>query len=194
MEKRRLCFWYYIIKLVIYVSGAVVVGVFHHDMVPILKHFIGGLMFLYGVEDILFLVLLHGKRFYRQDKTYFGLIEIVLGFGVLFANLNFEAVCAIWATWSIIRESIEIKELILELKKWVPRIISLVESIAVIIFSMFLIFTPDGEHAIVHLRILTIELILAPLVPLLELLLTREADKEAKALEHTEEKSEEPKE
>lgn len=171
MENKRLRFWYLVVKLAIYVAIAVCVGLFQQGLLAYLKHFIGGLMVFYGLEEILYLVLVHRARFYREDKMYFGFVELVLGVGVLFAPLAIETVCMVWATWSIMREAVEIKEVILELKSWTSRTISLIESIAVIVFSIMLIFVPDDEHATTHLRILTIELILAPLIPLMDLVL-----------------------
>ena len=179
MGKRRFEFWYLVVKLIVYVALAVCIVIFHHQMLPGLKYFIGGLMAFYGVEDILFLTLMHRKQFFRQDKTYFGIVELILGIGMLFAPLEINTICMIWATWAIMREAVEIKELILELKSWTPRIISLIESIAAIILSMVLIFAPTGEHAIIHLRILTVELVLAPLVPLLDLVIVSLKDRRA---------------
>ncbi len=179
MGKRRFEFSYLVVKLIVYAVLAVCIAIFHHQMLPGLKYFIGGLMAFYGAEDILFLTLLHRKQFFRQDKTYFAIVELILGIGMLFAPLEINTICMIWATWAIMREAVEIKEVILELKSWAPRIISLVESIAVIILSMILIFSPTGEHAIIHLRILTVELVLAPLVPLLDLVIASFKDRRA---------------
>lgn len=174
MAHKRLRFWYLIIKLVLYVAIGVVILAGREHIVGSLKYFIGGMMLLYGVEDILFLALIHRKEFYKEDKTYLGLVELIIGMAMFFAPLAFESVCMIWATWSIMREAVEIKEVLLELKRLIPRILSLVESVVVIIFAILFLFTPSEEHAHFHLTLLTIELILAPLVPFLELVLTKE--------------------
>ena len=96
-----------------------------------------------------------------------------------------EVTCVIWATWSIVRESFEIKELVTEIKSWTLTIISGIESIAVIVFSVMLILEPGEHHAMIHMYLLLFELILTPLIPLLdEILLERKAKKlEAKAEE-----------
>ena len=189
MQKQRFLFWYLIGKLALYTGFAIAVLIFHEQLLFQLKYFIGGLMAFYGAEDIVFLLIMHKKEFYRQDKVYFGFVEFVLGIGMLFAPLEIEAICMIWATWSIMREAVEIKEVIVELKAWTPRLISLVESIAVIILSMILIFLPDDAHASTHLRILTVELVLTPLVPLLDLVIG--SFKAKKALEKSEEEKKE---
>ena len=190
MPSKKFRFWYLVVKLALYIVFAVMVGVFQNHLLNSLQYFIGALMIFYGVGDFAFSVIMYRKKFYHEDKPYFGVVEIILGFGVLFANLPFEAVCVTWATWSIMREVVEIKEVVLELKRWLPRVISLVESIAIIAFSIILIFIPDDSHVTTHLRILTIELILAPLIPLLDLILTKEPAQKAKEIEKKE-KSEE---
>ena len=53
--------------------------------------------------------------------------------------LEYSAVCIIWATWSIVRESHEIKELVTEIVSVPLTIISGLESIAVIVLSIMLI-------------------------------------------------------
>ena len=76
--------------------------------------------------------------------------------------------CVIWATWSIIREAFEIREIITEVKTTVLKIISGIESIAVIVLSVMLILEPGEHHAMIHLYLLLAELVLTPLVPLLD--------------------------
>ena len=73
-----------------------------------------------------------------------------------------------YSTWSIIRESYEIKELVTEIKSVTLTIISGIESIAVIVFSIMLIAEPGEHHALIHIYLLLFELILTPLVPLLD--------------------------
>ena len=85
----------------------------------------------------------------------------------------------------IIRESFEIKELVTEIKSWTLTIISGIESIAVIILSIMLILEPGEHHAMVHMYLLLLELLLTPLIPLLdEILLERKAKKLEKAEEY----------
>ena len=91
---------------------------------------------------------------------------------LLFVNFSYESVCVIWATWSILRESYEIKEIACELKNIVPKVISGVESIVVIVFSILLLIEPGHHHALIHLYLLLAELLITPLTPLLDELLT----------------------
>ena len=172
---------YYSIKLGIFAVLAILVFIFRETLIENLKYFIGGLMLLYGVEEIAFEIIYSGKHFYHKDKVYLGTMELILGVTLLVAPFSFEAVCVIWGTWSIIRESYEIKEVIAEMEFLVPRIISGLESIVVIIFSIELIINQDHHGAMTHMYLLLVELVLTPLVPLLEeILLKRKQKKEQK--------------
>ena len=173
---------YYFIKLIIYVALAVSVFIFRETLVEHLKYFIGGLMLLYGLEEILFEIVFRDKHFWHKDKIYLGLIEITFGITLLVINLpyeaNYEAVCVVWATWSIVRESFEIKELVTEIKSWTLTFLSGAESIAVIVFSVLLILEPGEHHAMIHIYLLLLELVLTPLIPLLdEVILEKKAKK-----------------
>ena len=181
---------YYFIKLIIYVALAVCVFIFREYLVEHLKYFIGGLMTLYGVEEILFEIVFKDKHFWHKDKIYLGIIELVFGVALLCLDLHDNAeetlirTCLIWATWSIVRESFEIKELVTEIKSWTLTIISGIESIAVIVLSVMLILNPGEEDAMIHMYLLLLELLLTPLIPLLdEILLERKAKRLEKAEE-----------
>ena len=174
-EKHR--FLYFVIKLIVFTILAVLVFVFKDQHVEHLKPFIGALMVLYGVEEILFEILNHRLLFIYEGKTYLGLIELILGLVLIIADLQFAYVCIIWATWSIVRESYEIKEVICDLKSITVSILSGVESVAVIIFSVLLIINPSEHHAIIHMSLLVIELIMSPLVVLIDELIIKYKNK-----------------
>ena len=131
-------------------------------------------------------IFLDEKEILRVNKTYLGLIELILGIVVIVAPLEFAYVCIIWATWSIIRESYELKELITDIKTWPPRIISGAESIAVIAFSILLIFEPGEHHALIHMGLLVVELILNPFTVLLDEILIHFKEKKQAKLEEKE--------
>lgn len=174
MEKEQSHIKYYLIKLIVYVALAICVFIFREKLVEHLKYFIGGLMVFYGLEEILFEIVFRDKHFWHKDKIYLGIIEILLGLVLLIFPLIIEEVCTIWATWSIVREAFEIKELVTEIKSWTLTFLSGAESIAVIVFSVLLILEPGEHHAMIHLYLLLVELVLTPLIPLLdEILLER---------------------
>ena len=60
-----------------------------------------------------------------------------------------------------------------KLKNIVPKILSGVESIVIIVFSILLLIEPGHHHAMIHLYLLMAELVIAPLTPLLDELLTK---------------------
>lgn len=170
-EKSRIK--YYSIKLIVYAILAILIFVFRKEMVENLKYFIGGLMLLYGLEEILFEIIYSRKHILHQSKLYLGFIELLLGAVVLSVPMAYASVCIIWATWSILRESYEIKEVFCELKRLVPKILSATESIVIIVFSILLIIEPGEHHAMIHLFLLLVELIVSPLTPLLDELLSK---------------------
>lgn len=161
---------YHLVKLIVCVILSILVLVFREQLVHLnnLKYFIGALMVAYGLDEIAFEVYCHKLHFIHEHKTYLGLVELVLGATMLILALDYEAVCVIWATWSIIRESYEIKELVTEIKSITLTVISGVESVAVIVLSIMLIAEPGEHHAMIHLYLLLFEFILTPLVPLLD--------------------------
>jgi uncharacterized membrane protein HdeD (DUF308 family) len=189
MEKEQSHIKYYLVKLIIYVALAVCVFIFRELLVQNLKYFIGGLMTLYGVEEILFEIVFKDKHFWHKDKIYLGIIELAFGVALLCLDLHDNAeetlirTCLIWATWSIVRESFEIKELVTEIKSWTLTIISGIESIAVIVLSVMLILNPGEEDAMIHMYLLLLELLLTPLIPLLDEILL---ERKHKKLEHKE--------
>ena len=159
---------YFSIKLGVFAILAILVFVFREPLVENLKYFIGGLMLLYGLEEILFEILYSRHHILHQGKLYLGFIELLLGVVMLSAPMSYESVCIIWATWSILREAYEIKEVFSEIKCLVPKIISAIESVVVIVFSILLIMEPGEHHAMIHLYLLLAELIVSPLTPLLD--------------------------
>ena len=167
------CIKYNLIKLGVYIVLAVLVFIFRETLVENLKYFIGGLMILYAVEEVLFIILHHIHHILHEEKVYLGFIELLLGIVLLCVPVSYESVCIIWATWSILRESYEVKEIFCELHNIVPKIISGIESIVIIVFSILLIIEPGEHHAMIHLYLLLAELVVTPLTPLLDELLTK---------------------
>ena len=159
---------YYSINLAIFTVLAVLVLVFKEVFVNDLKYFIGGLMLLYSIAEFIRLFLFEKKKMLHDGKFYLALVELVIGTSLLVSPINYEAVCVVWATWSVMREAYEIKEIIVELKAITPRILSGIESIVCIIFSILLMIEPGEHHALMHMYLLFVELILVSLVPLLD--------------------------
>lgn len=185
-EKARIR--YFSIKFVIFTFLGIMILVFRESHVGNLRYFIGGLMLIYGVEGIFYESLEHHLNFLMKNRTYLGIVEIIFGVTLLASKISFESVCIIWATWSIIRESYELKEIVCDFKCYTPRILSLLESIAAIVFSIMLILEPGHHHALLHIILLNIELICSPLVVLLDeiIIAIKKKRKKAKEIEKEE--------
>ena len=174
MKEEKSAIKYNLIKLAVFVILAVFVFIFRISLVEHLKYFIGGLMLFYAFEEILYIIIHHIHHFLKEDKVFLGFIEIILGIVLLTVpEISYTSVCVIWATWSILRESYEIKEIFTELHHIVPKVLSGLESIVVIVFSILLIMEPGEHHALIHMYLLLAELLITPLTPLLDELLTK---------------------
>lgn len=174
---------YLLIKFILFTGLAIFVLCTKERQVAYLKPFIGALMVLYGADGILFEIFEHRKHFLYANKTYLGLIELIFGIVLIASPMKFEYVCIIWATWSIIRESYEIKEIVADMEMLIPRILSGVESVVVIVFSILLILEPGEHHALIHLSLLSAELILNPSVVLVDEFLTNWKEKKKEKTE-----------
>lgn len=177
MDEEKNHIKYFLIKLGVFTILAILVFIFREPLVENLKYFIGGLMLLYGLEEILFEILYSRHHILHQDKLYLGGIELLLGVVMLSVPMSYESVCIIWATWSILREAYEIKEVFSEIKCLAPKILSATESVVVIVFSILLIIEPGEHHAMIHLYLLLAELIVSPLTPLLDEILAKRKEK-----------------
>ena len=175
-------FRYHFAKLIVCIALAVLVLVFQTQLVHHLRYFIGGLILAYGIDEIAFEAYCHKLDFIKKSKTYLGLIELVLGVSLLAINLeDYPAVCILWATWTIVRESYEIEELVTKIKSVTLTIASGIESVVVIVFSVMLIAEPVEHHALIHIYLLAVEILLNPSIPLIdEILEDRKQKKQAK--------------
>ena len=169
---------YHAIKLGLFVILAILVFIFRVELVENLKYFIGGLMLLYGLEEILYEIIYSRSHLLHKDKVYLGFIELLLGAVMLSVPMSYESVCIIWATWSILREAYEIKEIFNEIKNIIPKVLSATESAVIIVFSILLLIEPGEHHAMIHLYLLLAELIISPLTPLLDELLSKKKEAE----------------
>ena len=167
---------YHFIKLIVYLIIGVSVIVFRETLIDYLKYLIGGLLILYSAEEITFDVIFFREHIFHREKIYLGIVEFILGVVLLAFDHEFTSCCIVWATWSIVRESYEIKDIMCELKALGSRIISGVESLVIIGFSISLILHPTEHHAMIHMYLILLELVCTPLVYLNEELLMRKKE------------------
>lgn len=174
-----------IVELAIVSVLSVFILVFKEHLIGNIKYFVGAIMIFDGVEEIVLEVIHERKGFWKNSKAYQGFIDIIFGISLLCLSIDPEieyiVVCVVWASWSIVRESHEIKRIVTDVRCITPRIISAVESVGVIVFSFMLILEPGEHHAMIHLYILIIELIFTPLTDLMDELISRFKEKKKEA-------------
>ena len=157
-----------IARLIAFVIGAVLLFIFREYFVHNLRWFIGGLIVLYGALGIVSVVMEKVKPIYEGNGFLFYAVEILIGLTILLFVEEYATVCVVWAVWSVLRESVELKEIVAGELHPVLAIVSSVESIAVIALSIMLIREPGLHHAMIHTYLLCVELILTATIPILE--------------------------
>ena len=155
------------IKLAIYLTLGILLGIFHVFIIENLSYALPSNMILYGLESLSFSLYYHRRDFYKEHRFYWGLVEILLGVVVLTSVTDFEVVCITWAIWAILREAEEIKEAVLELSNLIPSLIIIIAGIVNIVFSVLLIMYPGEHHATIHLYLLIVELAIASIIPII---------------------------
>ena len=154
-------------RLICFVVCAVLLLVFNEFFLHNLRWFIGGLIVLYGSLGILALLLAKVKPIYEGQGFLFFAVEILLGLVTLCFIKDYATVCVIWAVWSIIRESVELEEIVARELHPVLAVVSGLESVAVVVLSVMLMMEPGEHHAMIHSYLLVVELILASLIPII---------------------------
>ena len=154
-------------RLICFVVCAVLLLIFNELFLHNLRWFIGGLIVLYGSLGVLALLLAKVKPIYEGQGFLFFAVEILLGLITLCFIKEYATVCVIWAVWSIIRESIELEEIVARELHPVPAIVSGLESVAVVVLSVMLMIEPGEHHAMIHSYLLVVDLILASLIPII---------------------------
>ena len=154
-------------KLVCFAAGAILLLVFKDFFVEQLRWFIGGLVVLYGVLGIVEIALEKVRPIYKGNEFLFNAVELLLGLTVLIFVKEYATVCVIWAVWSILRESLELREIVEGELHPALAVVSGLESVAVIVLSVMLITEPGHHHALIHAYLLCVELVLTSAVPLL---------------------------
>lgn len=153
------------IKAVLWAVAAVLILVFREEVVVLLNDLVGGTMIAYGLETVV-LHLVKKKSFKKENRFFWGLIEILIGITLIFLidlgdpeGIPYATVCVVWAVWSMLREALEIEEGIREILHHEPALLSLIESLVAIVFSVLLLLQPGEHHAMTHVILLFIELL-----------------------------------
>ncbi len=160
-------FWL-IPKAILYVAAAVLILIFHEEVMPYVGYLVGGIVLAYGLEELVF--SLKEKEWKESSE---GVLQLILA-GLLFATADsIVSVCIIWGVWSIVREMREMTGAILRLRKELFGIVNILESLVVIFLSATMVLEPTHHHAHTHVIILAIELILEIVFPVISILLAR---------------------
>ena len=154
-------------RLIGFVIAAILLLIFNEFFLHNLRWFIGGLIVLYGSLGILALALEKVKPIVEGHGFLFYAVEILLGLTTLCFIEEFATVCVIWAVWSILRESVELQEIVEGELHPILAVVSGLESVAVIVLSVMLMIEPGEHHAMIHSYLLVVELILSGLIPVL---------------------------
>ena len=158
---------YYTLRLVLYTVLAVLIGVYSHQLLDYLHYLVGGVMVLFGIEGIFIPVAKDIKTFIHKPQFFLGHVNLVIGIVMMAAIRDFNNICMIWATWTIVREAFEIYEEVHKLIHRFPAVLSFILSIVEVVFSILLLIYASEHHALTHIYLLIPELIINGLSPLL---------------------------
>jgi hypothetical protein len=154
-------------RLICFSIAAILLLVFIEFFLHNLRWFIGGWIVVYGSLGVLALVLAKKKPVYEGKGFLFFAVEILLGLTTLCFIEEYATVCVIWAVWSILRESVELEEIVERELHPALAVVSGLESVAVIVHSVTLMIEPGEHHAMTHSYLLCVELVLSGLIPVL---------------------------
>ena len=159
-------------KLIIFIVFSVLLFVFRNELVVDLHYFVASVMLAFGLESIGVLFFVKKKDAIKTIRFAFAVTELVVGLTLMFAIRHFITTCVIWAMWSILRQSIDIHEVLCGRVKGVMAIIYIVQSITSMVFSILLMLEPSEHHAISHIYLLIAELIVISVPPVVEEILS----------------------
>ena len=181
---------YGIIRTAIYWTLTALVIVFVSTLAEIeaLRYFIGGLMIFFGAEEIVHTVFT-SKKHYVAATLYWNLIEIVIGLTMIIfvetgdQEVTYAVVCVSWAIWEILRETRELVDVTEALKKHklticrIVAVLDLLESLVAISLSLTMLIEPGEHHATIHIYLLSVDLFIKVLFPIINYAATRKEEK-----------------
>lgn len=143
------------IKPIIYIITGILIIIFFQQVVDVLPYVVGTIMILVNLEAAIVDIIEH-------DYTHIGYKIGIIILGILIITVvphDFEAICIIWATISIVNGGKSLVNSSLEIKRSWLNIIGLLLAILSITLSIFLIIDPLG-HVSTHIILLGIEILL----------------------------------
>ncbi len=145
-----------LIKPIVYIITGILIIIFSKQIVEYLPYVVGSIMILVNIEAIVVDSI-------EKDYEHFGDKLGIITLGILIMTAcahDFEAICIIWATISIINGGRSLIKSIIDIKKaTVINIIGVLLALLSIVLSIFLIVDPL-EHVTSHIVLLGLEIIL----------------------------------
>lgn len=160
-----------IFKAILYILSAVVILVFHEEVMPYVGILVGGVVAAWSLDELI--VLLREKNFAALSIP---VVQIVISMLLFLAHGDIVKICIIWGVWSVIRESREMTGALVRVLQRRSGVLNITESVVVIVLSAMMILEPSEHHAHVHVILLAVELILEIVFPLSNRLLDRRAE------------------
>ena len=144
-----------LLKPIIYIITGLLIIIFFKDIVDILPYVVGSIMIIVNLEAIIVDIL-------EKDYGHIGYKIGILILGILLMTIlahDFEAICVVWATISIVNGGRSLVKSGIEIKESWLNIVGLLLAITSIVLSIFLFMNPL-EHVSSHIILLGIEIIL----------------------------------
>ena len=158
--------FYYIARLVIFIAIAILIAIFSEKLLGYLPYIVGSVMIIFGVEGIIIPIAQDPRKFFTDAKLYLGHVDLLLGIVVLISVRDFDQICIIWGTWTVVRESFDLYEIAHKAYHQFPAVLSFALSITEIVFSVMLILNASEHHALTHIYLLIPEFVVNGLSPL----------------------------
>ena len=150
-----------------FTAFAVVIGVYSQQLLEYLPYMVGGVMVLFGIEGILIPIAKSPSKFFNEAQFFLGHIDLLLGIVMICSIRQFDYVCIVWGTWTIVREAFDLYEIAHKVYHKFPAFFSIILSVTEIVFSVLLIIFASEHHALTHVYLLIPEFIVNGLSPLL---------------------------
>ncbi len=145
-----------LIKPIVYIITGILIIIFSKQIVEYLPYVVGSIMILVNIEAIVVDSI-------EKDYEHFGYKLGIITLGILIMTAcahDFEAICIIWATISIVNGGRSLVKSLFDIKKSkIINIIGFLLAILSIVLSIFLIINPL-EHVTTHIILLGLEIIL----------------------------------
>ncbi len=144
-----------LLKPIIYILTGLLIIIFYEQILSILPYVVGSIMILVNISSII-------TDIFLKEYNHIGYKIGIIMLGIIIITIvseDFNAICIIWATISIINGGRSLIKSMLGINESILNIFSLFLAIVAIVLSIFLILNPEN-HVATHIILLGIEIIL----------------------------------